>query len=79
MVERFNGRISGIVNQTRFGSAAELESTLRNYVGSTTTAFRNARSTQNTRSGAQEWHEKRPELFRKRVYNQRVLTYRLMS
>jgi hypothetical protein len=30
MVERFNGRISDIVNQTRFGSAAELESTLRN-------------------------------------------------
>jgi transposase InsO family protein len=32
MVERFNGRISEIVDQTRFASAAELESTLRNYV-----------------------------------------------
>ena len=32
MVERFNGRISEIVNQTRFASAAELESTLYNYV-----------------------------------------------
>ncbi len=32
MAERFNGRISEIVNQTRFESAAELESTLRNYV-----------------------------------------------
>jgi hypothetical protein len=32
MVERFNGRISEIVNQTRFGSAAELESTLHNYL-----------------------------------------------
>ena len=32
MVERFNGRIGEIVNQTRFGSAAELGSTLRNYV-----------------------------------------------
>jgi transposase InsO family protein len=30
MVERFNGRINEIVNQTRFGSAAEFESTLRN-------------------------------------------------
>jgi transposase InsO family protein len=29
-VERFNGRISDIVNRTRFGSAAKLESTLRN-------------------------------------------------
>jgi transposase InsO family protein len=32
MVERFNGRISEIVGQTRFGSAAELESALRNYL-----------------------------------------------
>jgi len=32
MVERFNGRISDIVNQRGFSSAAELESTLRNYV-----------------------------------------------
>jgi hypothetical protein len=32
MVKRFNGRVSNIVNHTRSGSAAELESTLRNYV-----------------------------------------------
>jgi transposase InsO family protein len=32
IVERLNGRIGDIVNQTRFGSAAELKSTLRNYV-----------------------------------------------
>ena len=32
MVEPFNGRISEIVNQTRFGSAAELDSTMRNDV-----------------------------------------------
>jgi transposase InsO family protein len=44
MVERFNGRISDIVKQTRFGSAAELESTLRSYVKIYTTAFRNERS-----------------------------------
>lgn len=31
MVDRFNGRISEIVNQTRFASKAELESTQRNY------------------------------------------------
>jgi hypothetical protein len=30
MVERFNGRISELVRQTRFRSAAELELTLRN-------------------------------------------------
>ena len=32
MVERFNGRISEVVNQTRFASRAELESTLCNYL-----------------------------------------------
>jgi transposase InsO family protein len=32
IVERCNGRISDIAHQTRFGSAAELESTLRNDV-----------------------------------------------
>jgi transposase InsO family protein len=31
MVERFNGRISEIVQQTRFASAAELDATLNNY------------------------------------------------
>ena len=32
MVERFNGRISEVVNQTRFASAAELETTLDSYL-----------------------------------------------
>ena len=32
MVERFNGRISEIVNQTRFASQAELEDTLMHYL-----------------------------------------------
>jgi transposase InsO family protein len=32
MVERVNGRISGIVKQTRFSCANELESTLRGYL-----------------------------------------------
>jgi len=32
MVERFNGRISEVIKQTRFASARELEDTLMNYV-----------------------------------------------
>ena len=32
MVERFHGRISEIVKQTRFACAAELEATLTNYL-----------------------------------------------
>jgi hypothetical protein len=31
MVERINGRISEVVNQTRFASRAELEATLQSY------------------------------------------------
>jgi len=32
MVERFNGRISEVLQQTRFASATELVSTLQNYL-----------------------------------------------
>jgi len=31
-VERFNGRISEVVSQARFASAAELEATLESYL-----------------------------------------------
>ncbi len=37
---------------------------------STTTAFRNALQHKTPVQALKEWHEKRPELFRKRVYNQ---------
>ncbi len=71
MVERFNGRISDIVNQTRFGSAAELESTLRNYVKIYNHSIpQRALQHKTPVQALKEWHEKRPELFRKRVYNQ---------
>lgn len=42
MVERFNCRISEIVQKARFASAAELESTLRSYLKIYNTASRNA-------------------------------------
>jgi transposase InsO family protein len=71
MVERFNGRISDIVNQTRFGSAAELESTLRNYVKIYNHNIpQRALKHQTPIQALKEWHSKRPELFTKRVYNQ---------
>lgn len=71
MVERFNGRISDIVNQTRFGSAAELESTLRNYVKIYNHSIpQRALKHKTPVQALKEWQEKRPELFRKRVYNQ---------
>lgn len=71
MVERYNGRISDIVNQPRFGSAAELEATLRNYVkiynhNITQRALEHQALIQPTK----ERYEKRSELFTKRVYKQ---------
>jgi len=80
MVERFNGRISDIVNQTRFGSAAELESTLRNYVKIYNNNIpQRALKHQTPIQALKQWHAERPELFTKRVYNQAGLdtyTYR---
>jgi hypothetical protein len=71
MVERFNGRISDIVNQTRFGSAAELESTLRNYVKIYNHNIpQRALKHQTPIQALKNWHEKQPDLFAKRVYNQ---------
>lgn len=71
MVERFNGRISDIVNQTRFGSATELESTLRNYVKIYKHSIAQPALQHKTSIQAlKEWRVKQPELFRKRVYNQ---------
>lgn len=71
MVKRFNGRISEIVNQIRFGSAAELESTLRNYVNIYNHNIpQRALKHQTPIHALKEWQEKQPSLFVKRVYNQ---------
>ena len=71
MVERFNSRISEIVNQTRFASKGELESTLRNYLkidnhNIPQRALDNATPIQ----AMQKWQEKTPDVFVKRIYNQ---------
>ena len=71
MVERFNGRISEIVNQTRFGSAAELESTLRNYAKIYNHNIpQRALNHQTPIQALKKWQEEKPALFLKRVYNQ---------
>ena len=70
MVERFNGRISDIVNQTRFGSSAELESTLRNYLKIYNHSIpQRALKHQTPIQVLKMWQEKKPDLFVKRVYN----------
>ena len=71
MVERFNGRISEIVNQTRFGSAAELESTLRSYMKIYNHSIpQRALKHQTPIEALKKWQQEKPELFVKRVYNQ---------
>jgi len=71
MVERFNGRVAEVIKQTRFKSAAELESTLTNY-----TATYNHRIPQRALDhlspvqAMKKWQTERPELFVRRVYIQ---------
>ena len=71
MVERFNGRISEIVNQTRFASRTELESTLRNYLKIYNHNIpQRALNNETPIQAMKKWQAKKPELFVKRVYNQ---------
>ena len=71
MVERFNGRISEVVSQTRFASAAELETTLERYVKTYNQQIpQRALDHRSPVQALKEWQQKKPELFKKRVYNQ---------
>ena len=71
MVERFNGRINELLQQTRFDSRADLETTLLNYL-----KLYNHHIPQRAIDGKtpilalKDWQKKRPELFIKRVYDQ---------
>jgi transposase InsO family protein len=73
MVERFNGRISEIVQQTRFASAAELDATLNNYA-----QVYNYHITQNALGhiapiqALKKWQTMKPELFKILDNNQMV-------
>ena len=71
MVERFNGRISALVAQTRFSSAAELESTLKSYLSTYNHSIpQRALKHQTPVQALKEWQAKKPDLFVKRVYEQ---------
>ncbi len=74
MVERFNGRIAEVLNTTRFDSSQSLEQTILQYV-----KIYNQHIPQKALGhiapiqALKEWSAKRPELFKKRVYNLRGL------
>ena len=74
MIERFNGRISEVLTTTRFDSAESLAQTIERYV-----QVYNQHIPQKALGhiapiqALKDWHEKRSELFKKRVYNLRGL------
>ncbi|WP_027016595.1 integrase core domain-containing protein, partial [Comamonas composti] len=71
MVERFNGRISEVLHQTRFASAAQLEATLMSYVKTYNHQIpQRALDHVSPVQALKNWYRKKPELFKKRVYNQ---------
>ena len=71
LVERFNGRIAEIVKQTRFASAAELQTTLQHYLATYNHRIpQRALDHQSPVQALQAWQKKKPELFVKRVYKQ---------
>ena len=81
MVERFNGRISDLVKQTRFASAAELEMTLTLYLTTYNHHIpQRALNHQTPIQALQKWRAEKPDLFVKRVYEQAGLdTYCLLQ
>ena len=71
MVERFNGRISEIVGQTRFASAAELDTTLTHYLATYNHLIpQRALKHQTPIQALKTWQLAKPDLFVKRVYKQ---------
>jgi transposase InsO family protein len=74
MVERFNGRISEIVRQTRFASATELGETLTNYLNTYNHHIpQRALNHISPIEALHAWRKRSPELFVKRVYKQAEL------
>jgi Integrase core domain len=76
MVERFNGRISEIVQQTRFPSLQVLVDTVHNYVGVYNRsipqrALKHQTPVQTLKVSV--WQKSNPELFNRREYNHRGL------
>ncbi|MBF0155083.1 MAG: IS481 family transposase [Magnetococcales bacterium] len=70
MIERFNGRIGEILATTRFDSAQNLEQALIRYA-KIYNQFIPQKALKHTTpiQALKNWQQKRPEIFKKRVYN----------
>lgn len=70
MVERFNGRVSDVLNTHRFDSREDLETTLKRYNWLYNHHINQKALHHQTPIGAlKQWQKDRPELFWKRVIN----------
>jgi hypothetical protein len=71
MVERFNGRISDLCQQTRFASSAELEQTLKDYLLAYNHFIpQQAIGHQSPIDALASWYTQHPELFDRPVHTQ---------
>jgi transposase InsO family protein len=70
MVERFNGRISELLTATRFASASELAEALKHYERLYNHCIpQKAIGYKTPIVALKEWHKKKPDLFKKKVYD----------
>ena len=70
LIERFNGRISRIIQSTRFASKAELEQAIQCYLRTYNYHVPQKNIGHITPIAAlKAWRKKRPELFKKNVYD----------
>lgn len=71
MVERFNGRISELLQQNRFANAAELATTLQNYLKLYNHNMpQRAIGSKMPIQSLKEWQRLKPHLFVESVYDQ---------
>lgn len=71
MVERYNGRINELLQQTRFDSRADLQAILMNYLKLYNRHIpQRALDAKTPILALKEWREKRSEIFVKRAYDQ---------
>ena len=70
MIERFNGRIAEVLTTTRFDSSLSLADTIKRYVMVYNQHIpQKALGHITPLEAMKNWYKKRPELFKKRVYN----------
>ncbi|MEN9657779.1 MAG: hypothetical protein RL571_1244 [Pseudomonadota bacterium] len=70
MVEPFNGRMSEVIQQTRFASLAELKATMENYLKIYNDHIpQKALDHETPIQAMKKWQDNEPELFKKRVYD----------